>query len=221
MIANSLKFVNSSIKHWYLPLISGIVLVAVGIFSITKPQESYVTLAFLFSLSFLLMGVMDVFFSIANRHQLDGWGWDLAGGILSVFVGIVLLRNPEISIVTLPLFVGFTVLFKSAWAVGTALELKKYYAMEWGTLMAIGIIGFFFSFMLLFNPFFAGVSIVAWTAMAFITIGAYSIYLSLTLKKIHDIPKNISNELKSRFNQIKLDIQQEIEKHKLSNKQNN
>ncbi|WP_424351313.1 HdeD family acid-resistance protein, partial [Lutimonas sp.] len=125
-------------KYWYLPLISGLIFIGVGIYGFAQPADSYVALAFVFSLSFLIVGIMDIFFAISNRKELEGWGWDLALGILTLLIGIVLLRHPEISILTLPLFVGFTMLFRSAMAIGNSLELKKYYINEWGTLMAIG-----------------------------------------------------------------------------------
>ena len=210
MNTNFLKLAMNSVKYWYLPLISGLIFIGVGIYGFAQPADSYVALAFVFSLSFLIVGIMDIFFAISNRKELEGWGWDLALGILTLLIGIVLLRHPEISILTLPLFVGFTMLFRSAMAIGNSLELKKYYINEWGTLMAMGILGMVFSFILIFDPFFAGFSLVIYTGLAFIVIGAYNIYMSLQLKKIHDIPKTISGDMKKKFEDVKLQVQKEI-----------
>lgn len=210
MAANFLKLAMNSVKHWYLPLITGLIFIGVGLYAFAQPAGSYVALAFVFSISFIIAGIMDIIFAVSNREELEGWGWDLALGLMTLLVGIVLIRHPEISMLTLPLFVGFTVLFRSAMAIGNSLELKKYYINEWGTLMAIGILGMIFSFILIFNPVLAGLSIVIWTGLAFIFIGAYSIYLSLRLKKVHDIPKNVSKEVKKRFEDVKLEVQKEI-----------
>jgi uncharacterized membrane protein HdeD (DUF308 family) len=141
---------------------------------------------------------------------MEGWGWDLSLGILSLLVGILMLIHPEISMVTLPFFVGFVLLFRSIMAIGVSLELRNYYILDWGYLLAIGIIGTMFSLILLWNPAFAGLSLVMWTALAFIALGAFSIYLSLKLKKLHDIPKTISSELKEKYNQVKDDIQRHM-----------
>lgn len=210
MAANFLKLAMNSVKHWYLPLITGLIFIGVGLYAFAQPAGSYVALAFVFSISFIIAGIMDIIFAVSNREELEGWGWDLALGLMTLLVGIVLIRHPEISMLTLPLFVGFTVLFRSAMAIGNSLELKKYYINEWGTLMAIGILGMIFSFILIFNPVLAGLSIVIWTGLAFIFIGAYSIYLSLRLKKVHDIPKNVSKEVKKRFEDVKLEVKKEI-----------
>jgi uncharacterized membrane protein HdeD (DUF308 family) len=65
--------------------------------------------------------------------------------------------------------------------------------------------------MLLFNPSFAGLSLVIWTGLALIILGIYSIYLSLKLKKLKDIGKTIPDELKSKWNQMESQIKEEME----------
>ncbi len=210
MAANFIKMVVNSVKHWYLPLIAGLIFIGVGIYSFMQPVESYLALTIVFSLAFLFNGISDIAFAVANRENMEGWGWDLAMGILTTLVGILLISNPAISMLTLPFYVGFVVMFRSISAIGTSLELKKYYVQDWGYLLAIGILGVIFSFILLFNPGFAGLSIVIWTALAFITIGIFSIYFSLKLKKLHDIPKNISKEVKKRFEDVTLEVKKEI-----------
>lgn len=210
MATNYLKMLSGSIKHWYLSLIAGIIFIGVGILVFSTPLESYVTLSIIFSVSFLVTGIMDSIFSITNRDEMEGWGWNLALGLLTIVVGILLIIHPEVSMVTLPFIVGFVVLFRSIMAIGVALDLRSYYVLDWGYLMVMGVLGVIFSFILLWNPVFAGMTLIFWTALAFIVLGVHSIYVSLKLKKLHDIPKKISKELKDKFNQVKQDIQKEI-----------
>ncbi|MFD1166733.1 DUF308 domain-containing protein [Sphingobacterium daejeonense] len=40
-------------------------------------------LSFVFSISFLFSGVMEIIFAFNNKNEIDGWGWYLAGGILN------------------------------------------------------------------------------------------------------------------------------------------
>jgi uncharacterized membrane protein HdeD (DUF308 family) len=210
-MATFLKSVKNSVKHWYLTLIIGIIFLGVGIVVFFTPLESYLALSIIFSVAFLLTGLLEIAFSISNRNELEGWGWHLALGIVTLLVGIMLVGNPAISMVTLPFFVGFVVLFRSIMAISTSLELRNYYIMDWGYLFGLGILGTIFSFMLLFNPSFAGLSLVIWTGLALVLIGIFSIYLSLKLKKLKDIPKTISAELKSKWNQIQSQITEEME----------
>ncbi|MDX2443140.1 MAG: HdeD family acid-resistance protein [Bacteroidales bacterium] len=210
MATNFFKTIKNSVKHWYLTLIVGIIFVGIGILVFFTPLESYVGLALLFSISFLVGGIFEIVFSISNRKVLDGWGWNLALGILTFLVGLVLIDNPEISMVTLPFMVGFVVLYRSIMAISLSFELRNYHIMDWGYMLGLGILGTLFSFILVFNPGFAGLSMVVWTGLAFVTVGIFNIYFSLKLKKLHDLPETISGKLKEKYNEVKEQIQQEL-----------
>ena len=205
-----IKIVRSSVKHWYLPLISGLILVGMGIFTFNHQLASFVALSFLFSLSFLLSGASEIIFSISNKNEMDNWGWTLAFGILTFLLGLLLIMNPSISMTTLPLYIGFIMLFRSIMGISYALELKNYGVLDWGNLMSIGILGVLFSLILIWDPVFAGYSIVLWTGLALIAGGVFTVYLSLKLKKLKNISGRISKELKEKYNAIKEEIQNEL-----------
>lgn len=186
------KTVKNSINHWFLILIAGLIFVVLGIWTLLTPVSSYLTLSVIFSISFLIIGFIEIIFAISNRNEIDSWGWTLVYGILNFLAGVLLISNPSISIVTLPLFVGFIVLFRSIMAIGTSLDLQNYDVSDSGSLMIIGILGIIFSFILIWNPGFAGLSLVVWTSIALITAGVYSIYFSFKLKKLHNQVAQIS-----------------------------
>jgi uncharacterized membrane protein HdeD (DUF308 family) len=212
MNTTPLKSAVNSIKHWYIPLIIGLLLVLTGIYVFATPATSYLTLTVLFSLSFLMTGILQIAFSITNRDDLNSWGWWLAGGVLYALTGILLLSRPEISVVTLPFVVGFFVLFISASALGWAYDLKNMGIMRWGNIAVVGVLGMIFSFILLWNPLFAGLSLVVCTAMAFIFAGVASILLAIQLKKLKEIPGKISDELKGRINSLRKEYQDALSK---------
>ncbi len=178
---------KKSIKHWYLSLIVGIIFIAVGIWVFLTPVSSYITLAILFAVMFLVTGIIEISFAIGNRKELSNWGWTLAVGIIDLLVGILLVAQPGISILVLPIYVGFAVMFRSISAISWSVELKNLGVLSWGNLLAVGILGLLFSFILLWNPMFAGMTIVVCTALAFIFIGCFYIYLSVRLRKLSKI----------------------------------
>jgi len=189
MFNETVKSIKDTIKHWYLLLILGIIFIAVGIWAIVTPAATYLSLAILFSLAFFVAGLLEIIFSISYRKELDGWGWSLASGILSFLIGLILILNPQISIITLPLFVGFVVLYRSIMAIAWSIELKKYRVTNWGWLLFTGIVGVIFSFILLWNPFFAGLTAAVFTGIALITIGIFHIHFSIELKKLKNTIK--------------------------------
>lgn len=182
-----LTSVKSSIKHWYLLLILGIVLILVGIWVFNTPVASYVTLSILFALTFLFTGIIELSYAIGNQKTSENWGWNLIGGIIDVVIGMMLLSQPQISMIILPLYVGFAILFRSIMAIGWSIDLKKRSVKSWSNLLIIGILGVIFALIMLWNPVFAGMTIVFYTAFAFILIGVFQVFLSFKLKNLRSI----------------------------------
>ncbi len=212
-MSNFIKLISNTIKHWYLPLITGVIFIVLGIYVFGYPVESYVALSLVFSISFLVTGLMEVYFSISNRKILDNWGWSLVFGIVNAVIGVLLLMHPNISLNALPFYVGFMLMFRSITGLGYAFDLKNYGVPHWGRLMFMAVLGLIFSFILIWNPVFAGLTVVVWTALSLIMAGVYNIYVSLKLKKLKDTPKRISKELKEKFAAVKQEISEEIKKN--------
>lgn len=213
MKAQFLKTIRNTVKHWYIPLIVGLLFVFLGIYSLMSPVESFLTLAFFFSLSFLFSGISEITFALTNREEMDNWGWNLVFGILTFLIGLLLISKPEISLTTLPFYIGFLMLFRSAMGVSYALELKQYGVLDWGNLMMISALGVLFSLVLIWNPVLAGMTIIFWIGLTLIAVGSFSIYLSLKLKKLNTMPGKISDELKDRYDAIKQEIHNEMNKN--------
>ncbi|MFV0590105.1 MAG: HdeD family acid-resistance protein [Draconibacterium sp.] len=172
-------------KNWWVPLLIGILLIITGVWTLFSPAASYVALSILFSTIFLISGILEIYFAVANRNEMHNWGWNLAFGILTTIFGLLLLINPEISMVTLPFYVGFIIMFRSIMAIGWATDLRSIPGVRSGNIMILAILGLIFSFILLWNPLFAGLTIVIWTGLGFLFVGGSSINLSFQLRKFH------------------------------------
>ena len=177
---------QNTIKHWYIPLIVGILFMVFGFYLLTIPLETYLALSVLFSISFITSGLLEIIFSIQNKDSFKGWGWYLVSGIFSLIMGMYLVVNPAISMTVLPFVVGFTLMFRSFQALGFAFDLKEKRILSWGNLALAGTIGIIFSFLLLANPFFASLSLVSLTALTFIFTGISSMVVAFNLISIKD-----------------------------------
>lgn len=187
------KTIENAIKHWYLPLIVGVLLIVLGIWTFTTPLESYIMLSIVFAVGFFLSGIFEMIFALSNKHK--SWRWSFALGLLSIIIGLLMILNPAISMATLPFYVGFMLLFHSILGICSAYEMRQYGIMDWGWLMLVAVLALIFSFIMLWNPLFAGVSIVVWTGIAFIVTGFYMIYFSTRLIKLNNLWKKMKNEL--------------------------
>jgi uncharacterized membrane protein HdeD (DUF308 family) len=209
----AVKTVRNSVKNWYILLIVGLIFLAGGIYSFVSPEDSFKTLALFFGWSFLISGAIEIVFSFSNRDELENWGWTLIFGVITFLVGLLLISKPGITELILAFSLGFLVLFRSIGAISFALDLKNYEDNSgWGALMAFGVLGVLFSFLLLWNPAFAGMTIVFWIGLALVTAGIFSIYLSLKLRKLKGVSTKISSELKDRFDSVQEEIKRELGK---------
>ena len=209
METSFLKSLKQTIKHWYIPLLVGIFFVVVSIVVFSSPAGSLVALSLLFALSFLFSGLSESLFVLANKDHLDNWGWSLALGIITLIVGFLLLLNPALSLTVLAFYIGFVILFRSISTIGFAIDVKKYGSKNWGGLLVLGIIGTIVSFILIWNPLFAGLSVVILVALSFLFAGLFSILLAFQLRKLHKSSKRISANLVERYDAIVKEIRAE------------
>ncbi len=204
-----LNSIKDTIKHWYIPALVGVFFVIVSIVVFTSPAGSLLTLSFLFGLSFVFGGLAEAIFSLVNRRQMENWGWSLAFGIITFVVGISLTTHPALSLSVLAFYIGFVILFRSVSAIGYSLDIKKYGNKNWGALLVLGILGTIFSFILIWNPIFAGMSVVILIALSFLFAGLFSIFLSFQFRKLHKSSKTVSTELRARYDEVMKDINKE------------
>ncbi len=209
MNTSFLGSLKQSIKHWYIPLLVGILFVIISIVAFTSPASSLLALSLIFALSFLFGGLSEIVFSIANRNRLDNWGWSLAFGIITFLIGTSLVMHPALSLTVLAFYIGFLLLFRSISSISFALDIKKHGSKSWGGLLIFGILGAIVSFILIWNPLFAGMSVVILVALSFLFTGLFSILLSFQLRKLHKNSKVISAKLKSRYEELMEEIRKE------------
>ena len=122
---------------------------------------------------------------LQTEKIIYNWGWNLAGGIIDLLIGILLLANPGLSVVFLLFYVGFALIFRAIMTIGWAVYLNKLGFRNWGWVLFAGIIGLLFSFLLLWNPAITGLVIVIYLSVAFIMLGTAQIILSLRLKQLN------------------------------------
>jgi uncharacterized membrane protein HdeD (DUF308 family) len=172
-------------RRWYLELIIGVLFIAAGVWVFMTPVSSYVALSIFFAITFLVTGIMKTSIAFSSRKYVVGWGWSFAGGIINILIGVLLVSMPVFTITVLPIYIGFALMFHSSLAIGFSIELSRLRIPDWGWLLFFGILGIVLAFILLWNPLFAGLTVVVYTAMAFLSIGIFQIFLSFRLMKLN------------------------------------
>lgn len=177
--------INSAIKNWWIYLLLGILFIALAIFLIANPLATYVTLSILFSAFMFVSGVFEIIFAVNNKDNISSWGWYLAGGIIDLLIGILLIVIPGLSMEVLPFILAFWLMFRGFAGVGTAMDMRRYGTSNWGWILAVAIIAIVFSIGIIWMPAVGALSFVFITAYAFIAFGIYQIILAFELRNLH------------------------------------
>lgn len=171
--------VDPSLRHWWVFLLRGILFILVGIYMLFAPASGYAALGFLFGLIILLAGISELLHVYRGRSARNR-GWHLFLGIVDIILGIILMSNIAASAAILRIIVGI-------WFLIRGLSLFSFSALggrSW--LLAIGgILVIIFAVLVLFNPIFGAMTIVLWTAIAFIITGLFNVLLALRMKRVY------------------------------------
>lgn len=181
---NVISKIGDTLKYWWVGVLLGILFLLLGFWVLQSPIESFVTFAIYFAIAYIISGIGAIAFSISNREALDGWGWQLAGGILELILGIALLANPEISMIVLAFFVGFWLLFRGISTISISMDLKKSGGSNWGWILFSGILTTILAFMVLVNPLYAVSTLSIFVGLSLIMVGVAAIMVGFQIRKV-------------------------------------
>jgi uncharacterized membrane protein HdeD (DUF308 family) len=100
-------------SHWIWHVVQGVVSLIAGIVAFTWPGVTVLAILFVIAFWSIVNGVAQIVESFTMRKMgASTWGWMLAGGIVSVIFGIVLVTQPGAGLITLLWLVGiFSIVF--------------------------------------------------------------------------------------------------------------
>lgn len=173
-------------RYWWLLLIVGIALFVVGILVFVYPAESYLGMSVVFGWLMLLTGILEVVLSSANKHFITGRGWMLAGGIIEIILGVILIFNVVLSAATLPIFLGFWLMLRGFSAIGLGGDMNAMQIAGSGWTIFSGILLLLCSLWILFQPLvFGTAAVIAWVGISLLLAGVAAFSLSLQLRQAH------------------------------------
>jgi len=197
-MSNLIEDIQYNVKNWWWFLVSGLLFIATGIVIYTWPVASYVSLSIVFSILMISNGFSQIVFASANSKVLRGWGWILVSGIIDLALGTYLLVYPTVTMVTLPYFVGFWLIFRSFYLMGTAFDLQALGVRGWGWFLFGAILVLALGGVVVYYPAAGVVGIIAFSGSAFILGGFMNIYLGFLLKGV----KGEVNEVKKALGSV-------------------
>ena len=184
--------VGRAVQHWWLMMLAGILCFALGIAVFVFPLDSYVALSIMAGIIMLLVGAAQLIVASTSGNYLTMRGYMLVGGLIDLILGLLLCVYPGMSMALLPIMLGIWMMYHSFMiiAFGGDMETFKVKGSFWTVIG--GVILLAFSFIVLINPFSAGVAaVIVFAGIGLLVFGFMLCWMSIILRDIH---KNYEKE---------------------------
>lgn len=183
---NLTKGAARAIRHWWFLTLAGVLCIAAGIAVFAFPLESYVTLSILFGVLLLVVGASKLIAAATSSNFFMMRGYVIVSGVLDLLIGIFLCIYPGVTLVALPIMMGFWMMYNSFVLIGFSGDFDTFGVPGSGWVLGGGILLLILSILVLVNPFGAGIATVVLLAGAgLVVFGILLISLSMKLKEVH------------------------------------
>ena len=170
-------------RHWWVPVIRGIVAIVFGVIAFTHPVMAAATLVLFFGAWVLVDGVFRVAGAIGHRGSDPDWGFNLVIGILGIIIGFLTFHAPGITALALVIYIAAWALMIGATEIALAIKLRREIKGEW-LLILMGLASILFAALLLWNPLAGAAALIwimAWYAVIF---GVLAIIFGFRLRSL-------------------------------------
>lgn len=176
---SSLNYFGQS-RYWWIVLIIGILMVISGFSYFLWPAIGYAVSSQIFGWMLVLAGIVQLCVSSYNDRP-RGWGWWLAGGVIDLFIGFMLVRSVILSELVFPYFISIVFLFWGINAIFSAVDRRS--VKYWWVYLINGILMLIIGFFFLEAGYVQDMLMTSWlTSLAFIYWGFSIAMVSYEMK---------------------------------------
>jgi uncharacterized membrane protein HdeD (DUF308 family) len=181
-----------AVQHWWLMMLAGILCFALGIAVFVFPLQSYVTLSILAGILMLLVGAAQLIIASTSGNYLAMRGYMLVGGVIDLILGLLLCVYPGVTMALLPVMLGIWMMYHSFMMIAFGGDLETFRVKGSGWTILGGVLLLALSFVVLVNPFSAGIAAVI--VLSGVGLIVFGILLCWAAKIFKDIDKSFERE---------------------------
>ncbi len=183
-----MKKLKKIIPQKAMGVVSGIAVLALGLFLLIKPHTSLITLCSLFGLVALIAGIIKVINYLGDKKEQAEAPIDIVSGVALLVCAFVLLTHPKFLLSILPFFMGIGVLFYGISSLFSARRGGGFFRK----IIAVAVIVFGFS--LIINPFKGATAVTSMVGFGLFAWGVIKIVSEFVFNKPSIIPDNIDGD---------------------------
>jgi uncharacterized membrane protein HdeD (DUF308 family) len=163
---------------WWLFLLIGVISVAVGVTILAKPGDSLATLAVIAGIFLLVDGLLEL--AAALLHGTQSRAMVALLGVLTVIVGVLLIRHPIEGVVAVALLIGIWLMTVGVLRVVAAFEVEEY--RGWN--IVAGVIELIAGIVIVSDPNIGFATLALLVGIAFIVNGSGMFALGWNLRAL-------------------------------------
>lgn len=183
------------VNYWWLSLISGIVLIAIGFIVIVNPVESYFAFAMWFGFAIMLSGILSLLQGLSSKNRHVRRGWLLMASVADIIIGIILVFNTLLSAFIMPILLGAWLLYRGIATLAQGFELRAHQVRGGGWVIFYAAIVVAIALVVLWMPTTLGVeAVVLIVAIAFVSYGISMVSMGFRLWDVHRYAKRLGVE---------------------------
>lgn len=180
--------------------IAGILLIALGVICIIKPNITLLSAAWILGLLTLFTGISKMIFVFRTQSFMPNSGSRILIALLEIFFGFFLLSNILGTAVSLPVVFALWVIIEGVSAAVQSFDYKKVGFSYWWAILLLGIVGAVLGFMGLKNLDVTANVLTTLIGIAIILTGLAHI---LAVAGMNHFEKSVKETVKSFENQLK------------------
>ena len=136
-----------------------------------------------FGIVMLLNGIVELITAVTSRNLFLLRGYNIMGGMLDLFIGLLLCAFPRLTLDLLPIILGVWLLYHSFMVMGLGSDLKAIRTPGSSLLFIGGVVMLIIAILALFSNSFGTNLVVILTGTAFIVFGIILSSIALELRK--------------------------------------
>lgn len=174
---------SMAIEKWWLMLLRGLFLLALGLAFVLVPGKTIVTVTLFVGLLLLVDGLISSLMGLfARGHDENRWP-TLVQGIVGVILGLLVLNWPKATLGLLLFALALWLLVVGIMAIVTSIALRKEMYGNW-LMIGLGVVALITSLVLFSNPSGSIVFLSIIYGVATFVVGIFKVALALDLHKM-------------------------------------
>ena len=172
------KMINVFVKS---TIITSVFLLALGLLLIIKSEATILAVSYVIGAVLIALGVVAFINFLRSKSEL--YHLDIVYGIVTIILGVLVIKNPKVIGSIIPFVVGIGILINSGTKLKYALDLKENHEEVWKYTLIVAIVSAVLGVLLIFNPFKASSILVQVIGIVISIYALLDIISTIILKK--------------------------------------